>query len=373
MIKTSYWLDTPYSPRPPLDKEIKVDIAVVGGGITGVSAAYHSAKQGFSTVLIEKDSVASGSAGKNGGMIVEGTEIDFIAALPDELDRQAWQETIKSRQYTASLIQEHNIDCDLTQPGSIYAARTEQEAIIVRREFEARQKYGIPCQLIEAGTQLRNSPFGLLLFNPADNSLHPVKFIRGLAKVAESFGVTIYEQTPALEVKENTIRTPNGIITAKKIVLATESGNTEIPATECVVERSQVILTEPLSDEVISQIDWPVGGMLWSGGANYASVRKVDNRLLIIKGMGLEEGSETQLLNTLTDFFPTLKQSRVDVSNFWNCPMLLSKRHRPFVGQRNGHYEVFGHGGNGLTNGIMMGKIMADFLSGSEIPLPYRM
>jgi gamma-glutamylputrescine oxidase len=370
MNNFSFWLDLPYSPKAPLLEDVQVDVAIVGAGITGVSTAYHCAKQGLKTILIEKDTVAFGSAGKNGGMIVEGTELDFATALPDELNRQAWLDTIKSREYTVSLIEDHKIDCDLTQPGSIYAARTETEIAAVRKEYQARQEHSIPCQLIEPGVQLRPSPFNVLLYNPADNVIHPVKFVRGFARAAESYGAIIYEQTPAITISQNTVTTPKATITAGKVVVATETGNLE--QTECVVENMTSFITEPLSDLAMEKIDWRMGSMMWSGGANYSSVRKVGNRLLMMKGLSPDQDREEHLRSLVLVFFPTLKEGSVTFSHIWKCAMLMPGRNRPFVGERRGYYEIFGQGGNGLTNGIMMGKIMADFFAGVDIPAPYR-
>ena len=380
MKDLSYWLDTPYSPRPELLESIVTDVVIVGGGISGISAAYHCAKQGLKTILIEKETIASGSAGKNGGMVVEGFSMDFLDAVNRfglEVAKDGWLRTVEARKTVQSLVQEHGIDCDFEQPGSLYLSSTQDEADWLREEAAARKDVGIVCELIEPGSNLRHSPFSLQLFNPADCLIHPVKFVRGLASVAEQLGVTIYENTQALKFDARSVTTPNGIITASTVVLAIESTMENLLPEQGKVIREQAIVTEPLTGKQMASLDWNIGGMFWTAGSDYINIRKIDNRLFASYGINMDP-SEAELdnqmqeqINLILKFLPTLKKEDIKVSHRWTGLLLITNRSRPYVIERNGVYEIFGYGGNGLTNGMTAGKLLAEHLEGAEIPALY--
>jgi gamma-glutamylputrescine oxidase len=381
MSDLPYWLDMPYTSRSSLSKDIETDVVVLGAGITGVSAAYHCAKAGLKTILIEKEVVAFGSAGRNGGMIVDGLAIDFAEAIEEfgiEEARELWMDTIEARKHVISLIHKHHINCDFTQPGSLYIGFDENDSKNLKKEAEARKNEGMNCEIIKKGTQFESSPFGTILFNPEDCTLHPVKFVRGLAEAAEKYGVTIYENTPALTFDAHTVTTPKGVITAQKVVLALESANPYITEKEAEIIRSQAIVTEPLSDEKINSLNWSRGGMFWVAGSDYISCRKIGNRIFACKVLPIkptpeemEKNKEWQI-SKLLSFFPTLSRKDIVVSHQWSGLMVDTHNHRPYIRENNGCYEVYGQGGNGLTNGIMCGKLISDFFLGEKIPEIYK-
>lgn len=101
MSSLSYWLDLPYTSRPPLTQDREVDAAVIGGGITGIATAYYCAKQGLTVALLEQQTLASGAAGRNGGMVVEGRSTDFLSLVAKfgiETASSLWQDTITARE-----------------------------------------------------------------------------------------------------------------------------------------------------------------------------------------------------------------------------------------------------------------------------------
>ncbi|MDB5258926.1 MAG: FAD-dependent oxidoreductase, partial [Candidatus Taylorbacteria bacterium] len=273
MKNASYWLDVPYVQRTPLDRDIQVDVVIIGGGITGVSAAYHCAKNGLKTALVEKHSIASGSAGKNLGMVVEGLEIDLLEAAEKfgaAAAKGLWGKTVEARDLTAALVREHLIECDMDASGSLYLARDSEYMDWLRKESAARQDDGFSCRIMEkgksadAGEEFAGSIFAGGLVAPKDCMLDPVKFVRGLAHAAENFGLLIYENTDALRYDAHSVKTSNGTVSAKKVVLAIESDTAEIEAGKTVVTRIQAVATEPLSAEQFEKMDWNDIGGFWT-------------------------------------------------------------------------------------------------------------
>lgn len=381
MQNFSYWLDMPYSSRPALSANISADVAIIGGGISGVAAAYHSAKQGFKTVLLEKAAAASGSAGKNGGMVVEGFSMDFLEAADRygaEAARDSWQRTVEARKTLQALVREHRIDCGFEQPGSLYVSTTAAEADWLRKEAQARKNAGIDCQLLQPEQNLQPSPFNLQLYNPGDCLVHPAKFVRGLAAAAEQLGVKIYEGTVALQFDAHRVTTAQGIVTADKIVLAVESGMDGLLPQQGRVVNEQAIVTDPLTDAQFASLDWQTGGMFWPTGSDYINIRKIGKRLFASYHISMNPSDQEQArqqqkqLELICKYLPTLKQTELKISHCWTGLLLITERSRPYIGKQNGVYEIFGSGGNGLTNGMLAGKILAEHLAGAEIPALYK-
>jgi len=369
MKNTSYWLEDPYQARPALSGNIETDVAIIGAGITGVSAAYHCAKQGLKTVLIEKSTIASGAAGKNGGMVVEGFSIPFIAAIEGmgaSQARESWLKTIEARTLVQALIKDHAIDCDFEQPGSLLMASTVSEAEFLRNEATARSDAGIAAELIESGNQLRSSPFSLQLWNPADCMMDPVKFVRGLARAAEKYGAIIYEQSPAMDFDAHTVTTPDGIITARRVVLAMESEDPFLDPDEVIIAKEQVIVTEPLSNQHIAELDWKIGGMFWTLGEDYYNIRRIGSRLFTSGRIHADATEEElalhreKLIKIMKERLSSLCQTDIVISHCWTGVTLRTTHEWPLMRERDGLYELFGNGDFGFTNGIMAGRLLAE-------------
>jgi glycine/D-amino acid oxidase-like deaminating enzyme len=215
VIQKSFWLDVPYRPRKPLNQNLHTDVAIVGGGITGVSAAYHCAKAGFRTVLVEKNTLASGASGKNEGMVVEGTEVDFhqhASGKGLKHAQNAWELTQKARDYLARCIRTEKIACDVKRSGSLFVALDEHQDKILSEEAAARKRQGYRCTLLDGSglAKLAHTRFHSALFTPQDFALDPVKLVRGWARRAELRGARIYERTPATAFNHHSVSTQNG-------------------------------------------------------------------------------------------------------------------------------------------------------------------
>jgi gamma-glutamylputrescine oxidase len=381
MNNLSYWLDIPYTPRPALAGNAETDVVVIGGGITGVSAAYHCAKQGLKTILIEKNEIASGSAGKNGGMLVAALNIDFVEALEQLGEGDAvtlWRNTENARAHVISLIQEHSIDCDFSQPGSLYVAKTDEDSEWLARECVARQQHGFECRITQKGEQFTESSFGDALYVPKDGLLHPAKFVRGLAAAAEGLGATLYEHTPAITYDAHSVTTSDGTITAQHVIVAIESGIPTLTPAEGKLKREIALVTEPLEEATLAALDWKTGGMFWGTETNYIDVRKIGNRLFLNGDSEFDpsptdyEHSKQNVLDLFHSYFPSFDMSALRFSHEWTGLLLYTVHNHPFIIKENGYHKVYGQGATGLTNGVMTGKMISELLSGKDIPEIYR-
>jgi glycine/D-amino acid oxidase-like deaminating enzyme len=206
-----------------------------------------------------------------------------------------------------------------------------------------------------------------------------VKFVRGLAAVAErEFGLVVFEKTPATSMGSDVVTTPEGRIRAKHVIHALETGEPHLKRDEEVANRELALVTEPFSDQDLAQGGWDIGGMLWTTGSDYLVARKVGNRIFLNVDLPLhpaESDLDEAQAGAVREFgilFPDFPIGKLKVSHRWAGLLLYPERYRPSIVPRGNGFEIYGCGGNGLTNGIMLGQLVAEALQGKEIPEAYR-
>ena len=261
----SYWLAAygPYDPNPPVQGDVKVDVAIVGGGFTGLTTAYNLRKDApdLSVTVLEAEVVGFGASGRNGGfsMTLFGLEPAVTKALfGHQRTVEAHRYMERAVDYVDALIKEHQIQSDYWFPGFLRAATTPGYAKRIQHDLDILASMGVSgIEWIDAA-RLRaevNSPRFLGgWWEPRCGLLDPAKQARELKRVALQFGAQIYEETPVSEVlrgdQEFTLSTPSGKVTAKKLVFATNAYSHLIPQ----LKRKQVpafthmVVTEPLSE-----------------------------------------------------------------------------------------------------------------------------
>ncbi len=376
MKNLSFWQDVPYRPRRKLTRNLHADVAIVGGGITGVSAAYHLAKKGFRCVLVEKDVIAGGASGKNMGLPIEGTAFDFlemVRALGQKYAKQWWRLTREGRDNLISLIKRESIDCDLRKAGSLYVGLNKKQKAWLRKEAAERRKHGIYCKFLDKSNLKRviSSPFEAAIYVPNNYMLNPVKLVRGLAKKAEKLGVKIYEKTPAVRIAPHAVQTPHGIISCDKVFVALESYNDFVKASKAGV---LAIMTKPMLNV---KLGWKYGHMLWDNIPRYHAIRFSGNRLLITHYISASASQQQKdrhaaaMIRTLLKYFPALKKNDVQISHQWDCKVVQSPRKIFSICNVNGIWHAFGCDGQGMSQGSLAGKIIAEHFSGRPIPEIY--
>ncbi|MBK5110479.1 MAG: FAD-dependent oxidoreductase [Thermoleophilia bacterium] len=291
-----YWLSGPRpEARPALDGKAESDLVVVGGGLTGLWASIQAKQKdpGREVTLIEREWLATGASGRNGGFmsssLVHGIG-NGLTRFPDEvplLERLGLENLEQIRQ----TIREHAIDCDLLSPGVIEVAYTPAQATELVDLKEQLENYGHEAELLDAEAVRGevNSPIfvGGLWHKSGESTVDPVKLCDGLADLAESLGVTIHEETEMTGLEEAgsgvEVRTSSGSIRSGKALLATAAFHSPLrPIRRRVIPVfDYVLVTEPLSESQWETIGWQNRqGLSDSANRFHYFRRTADDRIL---------------------------------------------------------------------------------------------
>lgn len=389
----SLWTDTasakPFE-APPLDGERTVEIAIIGGGFTGLSAALHAAELGASVAVLEAGPIGYGASGRNGGQVNPGVKLDeaALAARYGEAGRGLYRLGQEAPDFLAELVARKGLDCHFARPGLLRLAHHPTALDTVRQAAVALRKSGVAAADLDAADVERRVGTRRYLgglYDPRGASVQPLDLARELARVAREAGAELFPHSPALVLKRETgrwrIATPAGALLARKVLVATNAytdGLVPELARSLLPVNSFQIATAPLGPEH--------DGILPGGETVYDSRRLVlyfrrspDNRLMLGGRASFRSARETStdvadysvLESVLHGIFPALRGTAV--THRWTGLVGITFDFLP-------HYHVLGDdlhvmvGFNGrgvaLANrsGAWLGRKLAGQPEASELP-----
>ncbi len=214
---------------PALAGDVHCDVAIVGGGLAGLSAAIDLKRRGFDVVLLEAREVGFGASGRNGGQAIHGLACDqetIERQLGLDAARQVWAMSIEALDLLRERMQEHAIDCDW-RSGYLGLATSAGKGRALQDWAERTETvYRYPLQRIGSdaiGRWIASPRYHSGIFDPRSGHLHPLKFTLGLARAAAAAGVRLHEHTPVLALEQGerpALRTAAGMVHARQVLLA---------------------------------------------------------------------------------------------------------------------------------------------------------
>lgn len=390
----SFWLDT--VPRfngaeqGPIDS--RADVAIIGGGFTGLSAALALAKKGASVVLLEAGRLVGEASGRNGGQCNAGTLQDYRSLVDSfgvERARRYYQEFTAAVDSVERLVSEEQIDCDFQRRGKLKLASKPTHFNNMAQTFEALQADGvdpnvelIPPDCMRDEIDSNDYHGGLLQTTSAQ--LHVGKFGNGLAEAAARCGVELYESAPATGLQRQSdgswrIATPRGSVAATQTLIAT-GGSGSGPfgwfRRRIIPVGSFIVVTEPINEERLNCLLPNRRSYVTSNNiGNYFRVTE-DNRLLFggrarfaMSNVKSDRKSGHILRDSMVRAFPEFANVRIDYC--WGGSVDMSADRMPHAGQQKGLYYSMGYSGHGVQMAVHMGQIMADMMAGNEHANPW--
>lgn len=389
-----YWLDTsePGPDRSGTAVGGDVDVAVVGAGLTGLSAALHLARKGARVAVLEKETVAWGASGRNGGMATPGLSVGFRDAVAKYGFPTAsalyltYNDAIDTIE---KLVADEGIDCHFARTGKMTLAAKPSHLDGLRQTQEVlQQRLGQETLLVskrELAGEIGSDFYAGALIDPRGAGLHVGKFTRGLGEAAARQGAEIHEKAPVEQVRRlgdhrHELVTPRGTVRADQVLVAT-SGYTRRPFRWLQVRiapvGSFIIVTEPLGKEVCDQL-MPTRRMA-SDTKNLLYYFRItpDHRLLFggrarfaMSSPQSDEKSGNILRKAMVSVFPQLADARVDYC--WGGLVDMSMDRLVHAGEHDGLFYSVGYSGHGVQMATHMGKQMAEFMNGSLEANPWR-
>jgi glycine/D-amino acid oxidase-like deaminating enzyme len=387
---TPYWLDTtPAFAGSRTELPDRTDVAIVGGGLTGLSAAVHLARAGASVVVFDKEPIGWGASGRNGGMCV-GPTVDFLS-LEKRYDRATavrvfnlYAEAIDGLE---SVIEQEGIDCDFVRSGSLVLAAkpAHYDAMEAERDAIARA-VGHEMKMIprsELGSEIHSQHYHGGKLDPREAGLHPGKLVLGLAAAADGLGVTVLERTRVEKLTRSAgthvVHTSVGPVLAKQVLLATEGYiDRTVPSLQrrIVPVGAASVTTEPLPEELAASL-MPGGRMMTDTSNLITYFRLTPDRRLLIGGRsahGLNQehadrGSAKIYRKKIDQIFPALADAKLEYA--WSGKVGFTFHYLPHAGQRDGVHYSLGYCGHGVPMGTYMGRQMAKIMGGDESANPW--
>jgi len=360
-----------------LDQDITVDAAIIGGGITGISAALHLAEKGFSVAVLEAEDIGWGASGRNGGQVLPGfgasqTKIKSLVGAADA--KKLWDLSMEAVDLLHAQIQRFGIPADAVT-GYLHAAIKPRHVRELEEAQEELAELGAPVGRILKGEELRarlNSPRYLAaLEDSIAGHIHPYNYVLGLAAAAQKAGAKLFSQTRVTRLtpgKTVTLTTPKACVTASFVLTAGGAylGDLMRPLAGYIMPVGTYIMaTEPRAD---------VPGLI-PGNEAVADLnfvldyfrRSADDRMLFggrVSYSTLPPPSlAASMLARAVRVFPQLADARPEF--VWGGNVDISRSRAPHFGRLTDNiFFAQGFSGHGVALTGLAGKVVAEAIAG---------
>ncbi|WP_062205459.1 FAD-binding oxidoreductase [Aureimonas sp. AU12] len=393
MKLASYWLDTAPPFTGGIDAPVsgRFDVAVVGAGFTGLSAALALAKKGASVAVLEAGEVGGAASGRNGGQCNNGFALDYrstAALLGEERAASLYHAYDAAVDTVERIVGEEGIACDFRRTGKLKLAAKPEHFDKLQRTFEAVSRHADPDTMLvrreDLGSEVGSERFFGGLVYRKSAGMHVGKFARGLATAAAGHGASIFERSAVtrmrrLEGAAHEISTVRGTLRADQVLMATGAsmvGPLGWFRRRIVPIGSFVIVTEPLPRDVLDRL-MPTRRMA-TDSKNVGTYFRVtpDDRLLFggrarfaVSNPLSDEKSGKVLRRALNATFPQLRDARIDYC--WGGVVDMTADRLPRAGERDGLFYSMGYSGHGTQMATHMGTVMAEVLDGRAERNPF--
>jgi taurine dehydrogenase large subunit len=388
----SYWLATAGVLPPddgPAPPALDTEVAVIGGGYTGLSTALHLARRGHRVVVLEANRSGWGCSGRNGGFARMAfgrlSFGDMVSRFGLAGAKVLFAHTRASLDNVRTMIREGGIECDASETGYLKvapkpgrAAALEAEARLMQRELQ------YPAEFIDARTLQRDHLGGVhswgALRIPDAIALHPMKLAAGVLRMARAAGATVHSSSPVIgwrkEGVTHLLSTPQGTVRAAKVVIGTNGYtppglHADLRAAMMPI-LSHIIVTRPMTDADVAGANFVTGDVLTDARKLTFYWRRLPDRRILFGGRGLisdtpgRTASHRQYLyRELISKYPTL--DGIEIEHDWHGWVAFTRDFLPRIGQAADdptvHYAV-GYQGSGVSLSLYAGRLIAARIAG---------
>jgi gamma-glutamylputrescine oxidase len=375
-----FWLDEPYEPRPPLEEDVQVEACVIGAGVGGLSCALRLARHGVETLVLERDTVAGGASGRNGGFLIAGLapfHNDAVDLYGRDHARLVYARTVAVQEEMYALAAELGVGDAVRRVGSLRVSSSADEAEHVRRHAAALRADGFPGELLERDElphALRRSAWNACL-TEHDGALQPARWIRALGREAERLGVRIHEhsevEAPVRPPGHGPVMTRTGSVGARHVIVAADGA---LPALVPVyggrvrARRLHMVATAAAPERLVDELVYARWG--------YEYLQQQPDCRVLAGGFGDLDGeasytdrgdAEPRIWERIERYLREDIGVEAPVTHRWTGTVGYSEDRRPFVGPVPDHPGLWvagGYSGTGNVLGFLAGQELGDAVAG---------
>lgn len=388
MVQQTNWYRVSARPRDitePLTDRIETDVAIVGGGFTGLSAALELAKRGYRTVVLESKTVGWGASGRNGGQIATAYN-PSMAQLSKWVGKEGanslWDMAQEAKALIRQRVDTYGIDCDLKSGTVIGALKPRHERELREMLAEWGDDYGYQDARWVAKGEIGNlvdcPRYISGVFDGGGGHLHPLNYAQGLAKAAQDAGTLLFENSQVTDISlgaNPSVTTEKGRVDARYVILA---GNAYLPALGAQSERAvrsrimpvgtYIIATEPLDEAAAQRLMGADAAVLDCNFVlNYYRL-SADRRMLFggkVSYSQLEPPNlAASLRRTMVHYLPSTAD--LDIEYCWGGNVAITINRTPHFGRlADNVYFAHGFSGHGVALTGLAGLLMAEAIAGT--------
>lgn len=388
---SNYWMAGRPVPEaaPALRSDVTADVAIIGGGYTGLSAAYHlrSADPSLDVSVLEAETTGFGASGRNAGFVMTlfGASASLMKTLHgSEAVRDAHIYMERAISALEDMLREHSLECDYERSGFLKVATSPAYVTRIQKEIEFFQSLGLDgfqwLDREQTQTRVRSETYLGACYEPRCALINPIKWADALRRLALQSGARLYESTKVREVQREAGRyrltTDSGSIVADRVVYAANGYTHLLPglASKQMPAFAYIVVTEKLSDDQRAAIGW-AGREGIEDGRNFMHFYRLtpDGRLLVGGGPGLVPyagnmdhdiypAAWTHLERFIGVTFPALGRVKIDYR--WGGAFSVTPNSTPQIGTLDGGGAVYAVGctGHGVAMTHMNGRIIRDLV-----------
>jgi glycine/D-amino acid oxidase-like deaminating enzyme len=391
----NYWLTTADFPKTEIRTlPESVDVAVIGAGFTGLSAARTLAQSGARAAVLESETVGWGASSRNGGMVLTGMKLgvnQLISMYGRDLTRRMYAASLATVDCVEQIVREEAIDCDFSRCGHLEVACKQKhfddyarQVDVIAREFNHQLRV---VHKNELSAEIGSNIYYGGMADEVSAGLNPARYVAGLGRAAAKAGAEIFEHTRVENLQRESragesgwkITTSRGPLWAREIFIAT-SGYTS-KATPALQKKlipigSFIITTEVLPAKLASELS-PRNRMIYDSKNYLYYYRLTPDRRMLFGGRAafFPETNQTIrrsaeiLRRGMIEVYPQLRDAKIDY--VWGGTLDFAFDIMPHAGQLDGMYYAVGYAGHGVAMATYQGQKMAELISGDKSENPF--
>jgi glycine/D-amino acid oxidase-like deaminating enzyme len=392
----NYWWETAAPPllQSRMDLPESVEVAVIGGGFTGLSAARALAKRGVQVAVLEAETAGWGASSRNGGMVLTGLKLPvptLIRRYGKQVVQRMYAASMESIDCVEQIIREERIDCNFSRCGHLEVAvkqahfdSYEKSVALIKREFNHELRIISKSELRqEIGTDIYHGG----LVDEKSAGLHPARYVAGLAYAVQRAGAGLFEQTRvrSVEREANTgprrfrVLTTRGTLTAREVLLASGAYTTDATPSlrrKVIPIGSYIIATEPLPEDLARELS-PRNRMIYDSKHFLYYYRLTPDSRMLFGGRAAffpaNENTVRQsaeiLRRGMIRVYPQLREAKVEY--VWGGTLDFTFDVMPHAGKIEDLYFALGYAGHGVAAATWFGRKLAGILCGEPSDIPF--